>query len=96
MILLRCRNSSTRKIRCCPRWFNKIASAGANVLICQKGIDDVVQVYLAKKGILALRRAKESDMTKLAKATGARLVTNLDDLSAKDLGMSTDLWKKEN
>jgi len=65
---------------------DKIASAGANVVICQKGIDDVVQSYLAKKGILAIRRAKESDMTKLAKATGARLVTNLDDLSEKDLG----------
>ena len=65
---------------------DKIASAGANVLICQKGIDDVAQSYLAKKGILAIRRAKESDMTKLAKATGARLVTNLDDLTAEDLG----------
>ena len=65
---------------------DKIASAGANVVICQKGIDDVAQSYLAKKGILAVRRAKESDMTKLAKATGARMVTNLDDLSAKDLG----------
>src|SRR5579875_2949466 len=64
----------------------KVSSVGANVLICQKGIDDVAQHYLAKKGILAVRRAKESDMTKLAKATGARIVTNLDDLTEKDLG----------
>jgi archaeal chaperonin len=64
----------------------KIEASGANVLICQKGIDDIAQSLLAKKGILAVRRAKESDMTRLSKATGARLVTNLDDLSAKDLG----------
>lgn len=64
----------------------KIASAGANVLVCQKGIDDVAQSFLAKDGILAVRRVKESDMTKLAKATGARIVTNLDDLSEKELG----------
>ena len=79
----------------------KISSVGANVLICQKGIDDVAQHYLAKKGILAVRRAKESDMTKLAKATGARIVTNLEDLTAKDLGaaqvveerkVETDKW----
>lgn len=79
----------------------KVASAGANVLICQKGIDDVAQSLLAKKGILAVRRAKESDMTRLSKATGARAVTNLDDLSEKDLGyaqlveerkVETDKW----
>ena len=64
---------------------DKIESVKANVVICQKGIDDVAQSYLAKKGILAVRRAKESDMTKLARATGARIVTNLDDLTAKDL-----------
>ena len=64
----------------------KIASAGANVVICQKGIDDAAQSLLAKKGILTVRRAKESDMAKLAKATGARMVTNLDDLTEKDLG----------
>ncbi|MHB8567964.1 MAG: thermosome subunit beta [Nitrososphaerales archaeon] len=65
---------------------DKIASAGANVVICQKGIDDLAQSFLAKGGILAIRRAKESDITKLAKATGARMVTNLDDLTVKDLG----------
>ena len=64
----------------------KVSSAGANVIICQKGIDDLAQHFLAKAGILAVRRVKESDMTKLAKATGARMVTNLDDLNAKDLG----------
>jgi thermosome len=65
---------------------DKIRSAGANVLIVQKGIDDVAQHFLAKNGVLAVRRVKESDMAKLAKATGARIVTNLDDLAAKDLG----------
>ena len=65
---------------------DKIESSGANVLICQKGIDDVAQSLLARKGILTVRRAKESDMTRLFKATGARTVTNLDDLSVKDLG----------
>jgi archaeal chaperonin len=67
---------------------DKIEQAGANVVVCQKGIDDVAQHYLARAGILAVRRVKESDMTKLAKATGARIVTNLDDLSAKDLGQA--------
>jgi archaeal chaperonin len=65
---------------------DKIEKSGANVVVCQKGIDDVAQHYLARAGILAVRRVKESDMTKLAKATGARIVTNLDDLSSKDLG----------
>ena len=68
----------------------KIHGVGANVLLCQKGIDDIAQHYLAKHGILALRRIKESDMTKLAKATGGRVTTNLDDLSEKELG-SADL-----
>ena len=69
---------------------DKIISSGANVTICQKGIDDVAQHYLAKSNILAVRRVKESDMTKLARATGARIVNNLEDLSSKDLG-SADL-----
>ena len=64
-------------------------SSGANVLICQKGIDDIAQSLLAKNGILTLRRAKESDMGRLAKATGAkRTVTNLDLLFVKDLGFA--------
>jgi archaeal chaperonin len=69
---------------------DKIKTAGANVIICQKGIDDIVQHYLSKAGILAVRRAKESDMYKLSKATGAKLVNNLDDLMDKHLG-SADL-----
>jgi thermosome len=64
----------------------KVRAAGANVLVCQKGIDDVAQHYLAKFGILSIRRVKESDMTKLAKATGATVVTGLDTLSKTDLG----------
>jgi thermosome len=65
---------------------DKIKATGANVVICQKGIDDVAQHFLAKAGVLAVRRVKESDMTKLAKATGGRVVTNFDDLTEKDLG----------
>jgi archaeal chaperonin len=64
----------------------RVKDAGANVLICQKGIDDLAQHFLAKAGVLAVRRVKESDMSKMAKATGARMVTNLDDLTQKDLG----------
>jgi thermosome len=69
---------------------DKITETGANVLICQKGIDDIAQHYLAKANILAVRRVKESDMNKLAKATQGRLVTNIEDLTDKDLG-SADL-----
>jgi len=65
---------------------DKVAESGATVLFCQKGIDDVAQHYLAKKGILAARRVKKSDMEKLAKATGGRIVTNINDLTKKDLG----------
>jgi thermosome len=79
----------------------KVKSAGANVLLCQKGMDDIAQHYLAKANILAVRRVKESDMTKMSRATGARIVNNLDDLTAKDLGsaelveerkVETDKW----
>lgn len=69
---------------------DKIISSGANVAICQKGIDDVAQHYLAKSNVLSVRRVKESDMTKLSRATGARIVNNLEDLGSKDLG-SADL-----
>ncbi|MDF2954508.1 thermosome subunit beta [Candidatus Alkanophaga liquidiphilum] len=65
---------------------DKIAEAGANVVFCQKGIDDLAQHYLAKAGILAVRRVKESDMKKLARATGGRIVTSIEELSAADLG----------
>jgi thermosome len=69
---------------------DKIRSSGSNVVLCQKGIDDIAQHYLAKAEVLAVRRVKESDMFKLSKATGARIVSNLDDLVDKDLG-SADL-----
>ena len=65
---------------------DKVVGSGASVVFCQKGIDDMSQHYLSKAGILAVRRVKESDLTKLAKATGGRIITNLDDLSEKDLG----------
>jgi thermosome len=80
---------------------DKIISAGANVVICQKGIDDIAQHYLAKSNILAVRRVKESDMSKLARATEGRITSNLDDLTSKDLGaadlveerkVETDKW----
>ena len=66
----------------------KIAATGANVVVCQKGIDDLAQHFLARKGILAVRRVKKSDMEKLAKATGGKTITNLDDMSKNDLGYS--------
>jgi thermosome len=69
---------------------DKIKSSRANVVLCQKGIDDMAQHYLAKEGIVAVRRIKESDMTKLSKATGAKIITNIDELSGTDLG-SADL-----
>jgi archaeal chaperonin len=80
---------------------DKITKSGANVVVCQKGIDDIAQHYMAKANILAVRRVKESDMTKLSRATGARIVSNLDDLSSKELGLAdlveerkveTDKW----
>jgi len=64
----------------------RVTGSGANVLICQKGIDDMVQHFLARNSVLSVRRVKKSDMEKLAKATGGRVVTDLDDLSGKDLG----------
>jgi len=65
---------------------DKIAAAGANVVICQKGIDDVAQHFLARRGILAVRRVKRSDIEKVAKATGARIITRIEEISEKDLG----------
>jgi thermosome len=66
----------------------KVKKSGANVLVCQKGIDDIAQHYLAKDGIYSVRRAKKSDMEKLAKATGANIIGNLDSLTIKDLGFA--------
>jgi thermosome len=80
---------------------DKILSAGANVVLCQKGIDDMAQHYLARAGIVAVRRVKESDMSKLAKATGATMITNIDEITNNDLGnaqlveerhVETDKW----
>jgi len=65
---------------------DKVAEAGANVVLCQKGIDEVAQSFMAKRGILAARRIKKSDIEKLSRATGGRIVTNLEDLRASDLG----------
>ena len=67
---------------------DKIKKSGADVVFCQKGIDDMVQHFLAKEGIIAARRVKESDMEKLARATNGRIVSNLDDLKPKDLGQA--------
>jgi len=72
----------------------KIAATGANVVFCQKGIDDVAQHFLNKKGISAVRRVKKSDMEKLQRATGAKIATTLDDLSSKDLGAAGDVNEK--
>jgi thermosome len=66
----------------------KIKASGATVVFCQKGVDDMVQHFLAKDGIIAARRVKESDMEKLARATGGRVVSNLDDLKKEDLGFA--------
>ncbi|MEM3550137.1 MAG: thermosome subunit beta [Candidatus Bathyarchaeia archaeon] len=67
----------------------KIAATGANVVLCQKGIDDMAQHFLARRGILAVRRIKKSDIEKLAKASGGKIITNLDDISPEDLGYAS-------
>ncbi|MFH0956511.1 MAG: thermosome subunit beta [Candidatus Aenigmatarchaeota archaeon] len=71
------------------------AASGANVVLCQKGIDDVAQHFLAKKGIMAARRVKKSDMDKLAMATGAKIVSNLSELSASDLGFAGNVEERK-
>ena len=73
----------------------KVVASGATVLVCQKGIDDIAQHYLAKKKILVCRRAKKSDMEALAKATGGRIVSNLEDLSPEDLGYAQLVEEKK-
>ena len=73
----------------------KIQESGANVLVCQKGIDELAQHYMAKAGIMAIRRAKKSDMEALSKATGGKIVTNLDDLTANDLGHAAKVEEKK-
>jgi thermosome len=65
---------------------DKVLASGANVVVCQKGIDDMAQHFMARKGVIAIRRAKKSDMEKLARATGAKIISNIDALTASDLG----------
>jgi thermosome len=67
----------------------KIAATDANVILCEKGIDDMAQHFLARKGILTVRRIKKSDMEKLSKATGGKIISNMDDMSATDLGYAS-------
>jgi thermosome len=67
---------------------DKVLASGANVVICQKGIDDMAQHFMARKGVIAIRRAKKSDMEKLARATGAKIISNIDALTASDLGFA--------
>ncbi len=74
---------------------DKVATSGANVLMCQKGIDDLAQHYLAKKGILSARRVKKTDMEALAKATGGRVITSIDDLTNADLGFARNVEEKK-
>ena len=73
----------------------KIQASGATVLICQKGIDELAQHYMSKAGIFAIRRAKKSDMEALSKATAGRIVTNLDDLTAEDLGHAAKVEERK-
>ncbi|MBT7063478.1 MAG: thermosome subunit [Euryarchaeota archaeon] len=73
----------------------KIQASGATVLICQKGIDELAQHYMSKAGIFAIRRAKKSDMEALSKATAGRIVTNLDDLTADDLGHAAKVEERK-
>jgi len=72
-----------------------VINSGANVLICQKGIDDIAQHYLAKEGILAVRRVKKSDMQALAKATNATVLSRLNDLTQKELGFAKAVVEKK-
>ena len=68
---------------------DKITGTGAKVVLCQKGIDDMVQHFLSRKGILVVRRIKKSDMEKLSKATGGKVITNLDDINPADIGYAS-------
>jgi len=77
------------------RMVDAVRKSGANAVFCQKGIDDLAQHYLAKDGIYAVRRAKKSDMEKLAKATGGKVVTKLDELSKDDLGYAKLVYEKK-
>jgi len=74
---------------------NRIIDSGANVLFCQKGIDDLAQHYLTRSGIYTIKRVKKSDMNMIEKATGAKLVTNIDDLTPEDLGEAGLVYEKK-
>ena len=73
----------------------KVVAHGANVILCQKGIDDLAQHFLARKGVLAVQRVKKSDMEKLAKATGAKVASNLNDISKEDLGYAKQVEERK-
>ena len=73
----------------------QIVDSGANVLFCQKGIDDVAMHYLAKQGVYALKRVKKSDMNRIAKATGAQLVTDINDLTPDKLGIAGHIFEQK-
>ncbi len=73
----------------------KVISSGANVVFCQKGIEELAQHYLAKAGIFAVRRVKKSDMEKLARATGGKLITNMDEITPEDLGYAKLVEEKK-
>ncbi len=77
------------------RMVEAVKAAGANVVICQKGIDDVVLHYLAKEGIYAVKQVKESDLQKLARATGGKIVTGIKELSASDLGSANKVEERK-
>ena len=74
---------------------DKIVQSGANVIFCQKGIDDLAQHFLAKKGILAVRRVKQSDMEAIARATSAKIVTDLNDLNETEMGRAGNVYEKK-
>src|SRR4030066_291118 len=73
----------------------KIKASGANIVFCQKGLADMVQHYLSQEGIMAARRVKESDMEKLARATGGRITSNLNDLKTADLGFAGSVEERK-
>ncbi|MBI2107169.1 TCP-1/cpn60 chaperonin family protein [Candidatus Woesearchaeota archaeon] len=75
-----------REERTIKDMIERVKASGANVVICQKGIDDLAQHYLAKSNIYAVRRVKKSDLDNLARATGAKVVNNIKELSSEDLG----------
>jgi thermosome len=74
---------------------DSIKAAGANVVVCQKGIDDVVLHYLAKEGVYAVKQVKESDLQKLARATGGKIVTGIKELSSSDLGTAAKVDERK-